>query len=450
MSVEPKSSATALGGWILFDWAAQPFFTLITTFVFAPYFAAHLAASPAEGQALWGWAAGVAGLVIAIFSPMLGAAADYSGRRKPWIFVFSVLLTGASLALWWCVPGEGRSVFLALVAFALGTIAVEFATVFTNAMMPSLAPRAQWGRLSGYGWAAGYLSGLIGLVLVLGLMIGTSETGKTLLGAEPLFGLDPALNEGDRASGPFTALWYAIFVIPLFLFVPDGKGQALLLDSLRQGYRATITSLKEARRNRNAFTYLIAHMIYADGLAAMFAFGGIYAAIVFGWQTIEVGLFGILLTITGTIGAVLGGIADDRYGPKPIVITAILILIISSVLLLSLQPDRIFWVMTVEIGGDGLFSGTSEQMFLALGGCIGAASGPLQSASRTLMARIAPEEQRTQFFGLYALSGKLTSFLGPFSVATVTALTGDVTLGVAVLVLFFAVGLWGLMRVDAT
>ncbi|WP_350335700.1 MFS transporter [Coralliovum pocilloporae] len=446
-SVPPRKRA--IGSWLLFDWAAQPFFTLITTFVFAPYFASRLADSPADGQALWGWAAGIAGLIIALLSPVLGAAADCSGRRKPWIFAFSVVLIFSSLALWWGIPGQDGSIGLVLVAFVAGTVAVEFAVVFTNAMMPSLAPREQWGRLSGYGWAAGYVSGLICLVLVLGLMIGREETGLTLLGFEPLFGLDPAFAEGDRASGPFTALWYAVFVIPLFLFVPDGSGRARFLASLREGYQITLLSIRQARKHRNAFTYLISHMIYADGLAAMFAFGGIYAALVFGWQTIEVGLFGILLTITGTIGAVLGGIADDRYGPKPVVLVSIVILIVSAVLLLSLQPDKVLWIVSVPEGGEGLFTGLSEQVFLLVGGFIGAASGPLQSASRTLMARIAPEDQRTQFFGLYALSGKLTSFLGPFAVATVTAVTGDVTLGVAVLVIFLVVGFLGLLRVEA-
>ena len=153
------------------------------------------------------------------------------------------------------------------------------------------------------------------------------------------------------------------------------------------------------------------------------------------------GIFGILLTLTGTIGAIIGGIFDDKKGPKPVVIISLVFLIICSVGMLSLEKDRVFFFYSVDPTRTGLFSTLPEQIFLGFAGIIGFCSGPLQSASRTLLARLSPPQKRTEFFGLFALSGKLTSFAGPVAVATITTVTGDVRLGVAVLVLFLGVGL---------
>jgi len=437
-----RASRSAVGAWLMFDWAAQPHFTLITTFVFAPYFAARVAETPVAGQALWGYATAAAGLAIALFSPVLGAIADAGGPRKPWIAAFSLLLIAGAASLWFAVPGAEAAVTIALVGFAIATIGAEFATVFTNAMMSDLVDESRLGRLSGTGWAIGYAGGLLSLVLVLGFLVANPESGRTLLGIAPILGLDPATFDGDRASGPFTALWYAVFVLPLFFLTPDNERRLRLRLASRVGIgklRKTIFSL---RRHSNVALYLLSHMIYADGLVALFAFGGIYAAGTFGWTSFELGLFGILLTITGTIGAVIGGRLDDRYGPKPVIAVALLLLILTSVAILSIDPTHVGFVVEVAPAteGDGLFASAGEKVYLALGALIGALAGPLQSASRSLMARIAPAGRATEFFGLYALSGKVTSFAGPLAVGALTAISASQRVGISVLVAFFAVG----------
>ena len=190
----------AIAGWVLFDWAAQPFFTLIITFVYAPYFASAIAANPVEGQALWGFATAAAGLVVAALSPVLGSIADAGGRRKPWIAVFGVLLVAGSWMLWFGRAGDASVIPQVLIAYAIGVIGVEFAGVFNNAMMPSLVPPDQLGRLSGTGWATGYVGGLLSLVVVLGFLAGSPQTGKTLFGILPLFGLDVVAREGASES----------------------------------------------------------------------------------------------------------------------------------------------------------------------------------------------------------------------------------------------------------
>ncbi|WP_090876264.1 MFS transporter [Bauldia litoralis] len=431
---------SAILGWLLFDCATQPFFTLVITFVFAPYFAAHLAATPVEGQALWGYATGTAGLIIAVSSPLLGAIADATGARKPWIAGFSVLLVVGSIGLWWAAPGVEGAIAIALVAFVVATIGAEFATVFNNAMMPDLVDADQLGRLSGTGWAVGYAGGLVSIVISLGLMIGDPATGKTLFGTTPILGLDPASFGGDRASGPFSAIWYVVFVLPLFLFVPDTPKRLALLPAIRYGFRDLAATVAHLGRHANAARYLLARMIYADGLVALFAFGAIYAAGTFGWSSIELGLFGILILVTGTIGAAVGGRIDDHIGPKRLILGCIVILALASLGILSVDTGHIGFIIPVDPGGGGLFGSASEKAYLVLGATIGAIAGPLQSASRTLLVRISPPGQMTQFFGLYALSGKVTSFAGPLAVGALTAYSGSQRIGISVLLVFFVAG----------
>jgi len=314
-------------------------------------------------------------------------------------------------------------------------------------MMPDVVPPKQIGRLSGAGWAVGYAGGLVSLVLALGFLAADPESGRTLLGFEPLFGLDASTQEGDRASGPFSALWYLLFVLPLFLLVPDAPKKASLGPAIRQGLAGLADSLRHARENRQVFVFLIANMAYKDGLVALFAFGGIYAAGQLGWGSIQIGTFGILLTITGTAGAVLGGWMDDKFGPKLVVLAALSLLIVCGIGLVSVDRDTILFVVSVPPAEGGMFSSLPEQMFLVLGGLIGVAAGPLQSASRSLLVRLAPKEKMTQFFGLLALSGKVTSFLAPLTVGLVTAITQSQAAGMSAILAFFLVGAALLTRV---
>src|SRR5450631_1478660 len=211
----------AVISWIFFDWAAQPYFTLITTFVFAPYFATHVASDPASGQALWGFATAAAGMMIALLSPVLGAIADASGRRKPWIAAFGALLVIGSCLMWFGRPGDVAGIPALLLAYGIASIGAEFATVFNNAMMPTLVPPERIGRLSGTGWATGYVGGILSLILVLGFLAANPDSGRTLFGLTPLFGLDPVTHQGDRISGPLTGIWFIIFVLPMFMLTPD-------------------------------------------------------------------------------------------------------------------------------------------------------------------------------------------------------------------------------------
>jgi len=315
-------------------------------------------------------------------------------------------------------------------------------------MMPSLVPPERLGRLSGTGWAVGYVGGLVSLVIVLGFLAANPHSGKTLLGITPLFGLDPTLREGDRAVGPLSAIWFIVFLLPLFWFTPDQERARPLGEAVGHGFATIAATLRRLPGQRNIAAFLLANMIYADGLVGLFAFGGIYAAGTFGWGTIQIGMFGILLTITGALGAWLGGKLDDRLGPKRVITGSMLILLSSIVAILLVDKDSIFFVkVAAPVPGDALFSSAAERAYLLLGCLIGAAGGPLQAASRTLLIRLAPQDRIAQYFGLFALTGKVTSFVGPLLIGAITAITASQKAGMAVLVVFFVAGLALLARV---
>ncbi|HHS82150.1 MAG TPA: MFS transporter [Devosia sp.] len=451
-SANPASEETVYSprrgviAWMFFDWAAQPYFTLIITFIFAPYFAAYVAPDSVQGQALWGYASAAAGIAIAILAPVLGAIADASGPRKPWIALFSLLAIAGAGALYLAVPADmatPNTIPLTLGAFVIALIGVEFATVFTNAMMPTLVPRQDMGKLSGSGWALGYVGGILSLVVVLGFMSANAETGKTLLGMDPILGLDPATHQGDRASGPFTALWYLLFVLPLFLFTPDRKRDSATGIRFAQGLRDLFRTLRALPSRASLSWFLFSSMLYRDGLNALYAFGGIYAATVLGLTIIQVGVFGILAAFTGAIGAFVGGRMDARFGPRPVVFVSCWLLVLACTLIVSTTPQVTLFVLPVSGAATPLL------VFYGAGALIGAAGGSLQAASRTLLIDQVRPEEATQAFGLYALTGRATSFIGPLAVAMVTSASQSQRIGITPVIILLALGALGLMKVKA-
>jgi UMF1 family MFS transporter len=339
---------------------------------------------------------------------------------------------------------------LVLIAFGLAVIGAELATVFTNAMMVSLVSDKRLGTLSGLGWATGYVGGLVSLTLVAGVLVADPNSGKTLLGLPPLVPLDPATREGDRLVGPFSALWYLVFVLPLFLFTPDRSAKALHGRAVTAGLAQLVRSVKDlVRHHGQVALFLLARMLYADGLGAVFAFGGIYAAYVFGWGATELGLFGIILTVAGTIGAALGGLLDDRKGSKAVIAATLLLFIVASAGVLSVDRSHVLFVLPVEpkLQGSAPFASLGEQVYLAFAVLIGLASGPIQASSRTLLARLCPPGKTTEFFGFFSFSGKITAFAAPLVIGAVTHASGSQRVGIATSLVFLVAGLLLLLRV---
>lgn len=462
----PYSDRKGIWGWIIFDWAAQPFHTLIITFVFAPYFASAVvtnqsaeaflnlvglgfmfdpttADAGAGGQIIWGLAVGVGGVLIAFSAPIFGAIADATGPRKPWIGVFGLIGAMGCWSLWYAVPGLENLGFVIL-SIIITLVGFEFAAVFNNAMMPDLVPRSELGKLSGSAWGLGYIGGLLTLVIVLGFFASNPDSGKTLLGIAPLFGFDTALREGDRFAGPFTAVWFAIFLIPMFMFTPDIRKNIAVKGAIKKGLSELFTTLRNLPQRESYFNFLLSSMFYRDALNGLYTFGGIYAARVLGWSIVDIGIFGIIANVAGAFGAGIGGRIDQKWGPRPVVFWTIIILTLACITIISTLRTEI---MFIQIVVDGQSSMLPDIVFYICGATIGAAGGALQASSRTLLIDQVPHEKVTEAFGLFALSGKATAFIAPFAVAWVTAISGSNRFGITPIIALFILGLFLLTRV---
>jgi UMF1 family MFS transporter len=395
----------------LFDWANSPFTTLIITFVFPAYFATAIVGDEAAGQAIWGYAIAASGLVIALLSPPLGAVADAGGRRKPWILGFTLLCMAGSALLWFATP-TADAMLPALICVAFANLGFEFGVMFNNAMLPDIISEARLGRLSGWAWGLGYVGGL--LALAVALLVFIWPQGAVL-------GLDAAQAEHVRIIGPMTAVWFGLFAWPLFVYTPDRSARSVgLVAATSQGLRRLRQTVGELAARPVMLRFLLAHMLYADGLATLFTFGGVFLAGTFGMGLAEIIGFGVVLNVAAGLGAFLFGWVDDRIGSRRTIIVALLGLIAGSIAAVTAQSRPWLWIA----------------------GCVlGFFVGPAQAASRSLMARLAPADQRTEHFGLFALSGKATAFASPFLVAVVTDITGSQRLGLATIIGFLVAGL---------
>ncbi len=404
-------------GWALYDWANSPFTTVVTTFIFAAYFAEAIAADKIAGASQWAFMQGAAAFAVAILSPVLGAIADRGRGRKAWIVFWTLTMAAAATALWWGAPGAGSTALVLTAAF-VGVVAFEMGIVFYNAMLPGLAPASHIGRLSGWSWGLGYIGGLACLVMLLFVFVQP--------GTAP-FGLDREAAEHIRISGPVVAMWVLVFSLPLFVFTTDTPGAGLSLGrSVGAGLHELRDTLVNVRRHRNIARFLIARIFYIDGLNTIFAVGAIYAAAVFGMSLEEILTFGILVNVTAGIGAFAFAWLDDRLGPKPTVLIGL--------------------AGVAACGVPMLLTG-DKTWFYVLGGIMGVFFGPAQAASRSLMGRLAPQGREAEMFGLYAFAGKSTAFLGPWLYGVVVLAAGH-RWGLATVMPFLIVGALILLTVD--
>jgi MFS transporter, UMF1 family len=406
-----RGSRAAIFAWCLFDWANSAFPTVITTFVFAAYFTQGVAPDPELATTLWGQAIGGAGLIVALVSPFLGSLADRGGARKPWLALFAALCILATAALWYVRP-RAEDVPLALLLVGVASIAFELTMVFYNAMLPDLAPAERIGRVSGWGWGLGYAGGLGCLLLCL---FGFVQADP------PPFGLDKAAAEHVRATAPVVAVWFAVFALPLFLLAPDRRrAEAPFATLLREGWTTLARTLRDARRHANVARFLLASLLYLNGLTTLFAFGGIYAAGSFGMTTAEIIRFGIALNVTAGLGAAGFAWLDDWVGARRTILVALAGLVLAGAAILLVRSVAAFWACSLLLG-----------IFI----------GPAQAAGRSLMARLAPEGMEAEMFGLYALAGKATNFLGPVTLGWATYLAGSQRVGMSTILVFLGAGL---------
>ncbi|MBW4934119.1 MFS transporter [Marinobacter sp. F4206] len=410
----------ALWSWALYDWANSAFFTIILTFVFAQYFSVSVVQDEVAGTNAWGNIVGVAGVFIAILAPMLGAVADQSGRRKPWLISFTLLCVISSAMLWTITPDQDQF-WSAALWVGLGTLGAEFAFIFYNSMLPDMASQERTGRWSGWAWGLGYVGGVTSLVIAL---YGFIEADANL------FNLDRDQAEHVRATFVLVAVWYLIFALPAFIFTPDRPSTGLGLgEATRAGFAQLKESIAHVRQYKDIVRFLIARMLYTDGLATIFTFGGVYAAGTFNMSPTEVLQFAITLNVTAGLGALGFAWIDDALGGRNTILLALIGLGSSALAILVVDGATAFWVWGMILG-----------IFV----------GPLQSASRSHLARVAPPHLQTQMFGLFAFSGKATAFAGPLLVGWVTAITDSQRWGMSTILVFLLIGFVLMLKVPPT
>ena len=412
------SNKKAKISWALYDFANSSFPTLVTTFLFSTYFTQVLAPSPEKGTALWGTATGIAGVIIAITSPFIGSIADHTGKRKPWLAFFTILCIVSTALMWFVEPNEDFILF-ALFLTIIGTVALEIGHVFYNTMLADLVPKDEIGKLSGQAWGLGYFGGLICLFLALGIFINPPVK---------LFQLNNETAEPIRASMVLTAAWFALFSWPIFLYTQDkNKTGVNIFVAISHAKKSITNTIMNLKYYSNIFIFLISRMVYIDGVNTMFAFGGIYAAGTFGMEFSDILLFGITLNVTAGLGSFLFGWIDDYIGSKKSINICLISLIFTTLGVLCAENVHQFWIMSLLM----------TSFF-----------GPIQSSSRTLMLKITPADKRNEMFGIYALSGKITSFVGPFLVGTTTLIFSSQRIGLATILIFLVLGLFILQYVD--
>jgi UMF1 family MFS transporter len=443
----PAASRWGQISWALFQWARDFGGSTIVVFIFAPYFTNTVVGDPVAGQALWGHLNAAAGLCTGLLGPILGAIADNSGRRKPWLALFVGIMVPTSIALWWVMPGgAGLSLFWSAAILVLYTIAYNFSDIFQSSMLPSVSPPDRVGFLSGLGVALAQASTMLGLSLLLYAFMLPGSVDWSFVPAHPLFGIDPARYENSRISGPISAVWLFVFALPLFLFTPDGvrKHRAGARDAIVSALREVWSTIRDLKHYRNVATFLLARMLFNDGQVTIMIFSSIYAAGVFKWDALTLTIYALLLSLVSMGGALLGGWLSDRFGARTAIFIGIGTAALGLLLAISITPTSLFFVMTLDpvpLTGLPIFKTLPELVYAAVAITTSTSVIAVFGIARTMMARLAPIAKMSQFFGLYALSGTITAFLGPELVAIVTQASHSQRIGMSSLLVLLAGGL---------
>ena len=387
--------------WSLYDFANQPYTTLIITFIYSAFFVNYIAGDEQQGTFLWANAISITAITVAFISPILGAFADNTGYRKSFLVFFTLICCLFTSLLYF--PDKG-DVFLALTFVVISNISFEMGTVFCNSYLNDLSSKKNIGKISGNAWGLGFVGGLLAL-LVSFLLFDVNNSSEV------------------KQVNLFVAAWFLIFSLPTFFFLKDSKRQKINKENISSSFNSILQTFKEISKYKIIVRFLIARLFYNDGLITIFALGGIYAIGTLNFSMQEVLILGIVLNVFAALGSFVFGLIEDRIGVRKVINLSLVVLVISTFLAFispwTIYPKIFFWT-------SGVLLGTMV--------------GPNQSCSRSYMAQIIPEDKKNEFFGFYAFTGKATSFLGPLMFGFLTKIYSQ-QIGLLSVLVFFIIGL---------
>ncbi|GAM96605.1 hypothetical protein U91I_00224 [alpha proteobacterium U9-1i] len=439
--------------WAFFEWGRNPFVLLCTIYVLGPFIATVVIGDPIRGQEIIsGWHK-MAGIIVALTAPFLGAAADRMGRRKPLLLAILAIMAPAILLQYFARPdGEGLPLWLLGAVLVTSNVCFAWSEVLHNSMLPNATKPALVSRLSGLGLALGNAASVLLLIFVLFAFALPGQVDWPFLPQAPLFGLNAAEHEPSRIVAPIAAIWLVAFAVPLFLYTPDlvTTGQSLGA-AIAGSVGNVMRTLRKLRDYQNIALFLLARMFYADGKIAILIFGGVYAAGVLGWDLIELLAFGVILSVCAVFGGFAGGWLDERFGPKRAVLVEIGVTLVCLITMVSMSAEHIFFFVAVDPNATAwngpIFRTAPELGYLAAAMLIAVSITAAFASSRTMMARLAPRGMEGELFGLYALSNAATAWLAPLLVEYFTRTYQSQQAGFAAIALLLLAGLALLFKV---
>ncbi|MBK8197289.1 MAG: MFS transporter [Acidobacteria bacterium] len=472
----PPGEGGALGktgfAWAWFEAVRNPYYILIVIYVFAPYFARDIVgadilasgkldgldpeaarrAAGAEGQAMVASLSKTAGYIAAFTAPFLGAAFDRGLRRKPLLLVCLALISVVSLSLWWAIPGpEGFSTTAVMSLLIAAYVAFSYSEVAHNSMLPDAAAPSALPAVSGMGLALGNAVAtvmFVGLVICFALPDAIGWPTK-----EAMFGIDTSRFEQFRIAGPLCGIWMIASMWYFFRHARDtGVKGTSPITAISEGAKGVIRTVRRAAHHREAFKFLIARIIYADGMFALLTMGAVYVSLFLGWGLIELTIYAIWASAWAVVGGIFGGWLDQRVGPKNALVGELVAIVLILFLGLSITRDSAFFglVPNVKLWDAPFFSGSSDLIYLAQGALIAVFATANISSSRSMLIHVAPPKMRGEFFGLYAIAGTVTVWIGPLLIEHFTRWSGDQRVGMSAIALLFFGGLAALLTVKPT
>jgi UMF1 family MFS transporter len=441
--------------WALFEAARNPYVILVSIYIFAPYFAQEIAGGGPQGQALVASIHKVAGVIVACTAPLLGAAADKAGHRKPYLAAAVCLMAPIVFSVWWVRPDEGLPLAWAYALMVAAAVAFNYTEVLHNSMLPLAAKPRALPHISGLGLASGNAAAVLALVFVFVFLALPGYVDWSFVPKEPVFGLSREAFEPSRIVAPIAAVMLIVFAIPLFLFVPDAPATGVSWPrAFQEGVASVWATIRSLRAHKNLALFLAARMLFADGKGGIVVFGGVFAAGVMGWGLLDMAAYGIWLSLWAVLGGFLGGWLDHWLGAKRAIILELLFIIASLIALVSVSPTGAFWLLSFPPGAPSawqapLFETWPDLIFLAVAAFAAVAITAAYASARTMITQLAPAQMAGQIFGLYALSGTATFWLAPWLVEGFTRAYDSQAIGLASILILLVSGLGLLLFVKA-